>query len=238
MSDRLLTRFLGSRSAGSLVVALILTHLVGLADANSIVNGGFETGDLTGWTLRFTPNGQTAAQDVVLYDIDGNGGPFGISRAARFDVSQVVFQNGVPAGIELVQNVSLQGGLPYVLGADLSVLRPVPVTNLFGGGFDLLVNNLIFDVYDAGDIVGLVPEFGKLGATFMPASDGIFEVGLRITRPAQAALIFQFVDNVTLEPVPEPATLLLLGTTAVGIGMARLRQRRAKHGSRDAKKLP
>lgn len=179
MSDRRLARFLRSRSAGSLVVALILMHLVGPVHANSIANGGFETGDLTGWTLRFTPNGQTALQDVVPYDIDGNGGPLGISNAARFDVSQVVFQNGVPAGIELVQNVSLLGGQPYTLRADLSVLRPVPVTNLFGGNFDLLVNNLIFDVYDAGDIVGLVPEFGKVGATFLPASDGIFEVGLR-----------------------------------------------------------
>jgi hypothetical protein len=32
-----------------------------------------------------------------------------------------------------------------------------------------------------------------------------------------------------LEPVPEPATLVLVGTTVVGLGLARWRQRRRKH---------
>ena len=216
------------RLRGAAIVALVLSHVVGLAHAVPIIgNGDFETGDLTGWTVRLTPNGQTSVQDVVLYDIDG-AGPRGISQAARFDVSQVVFQDGVPAGIDLVQTVSLRGGQEYGLSADLSVLRPVPVTNLFGGRFELVVNDLVLDVYDPGDITGLVPEFGSVAARFTPASDGAFEVGLRITRPAEAALIFQFVDNVELSPVPEPATLLLLGITAAGLGLARWRQRRRK----------
>ena len=37
---------------------------------------------------------------------------------------------------------------------------------------------------------------------------------------------FTVVDNLTFSPVPEPATLLLVSTTAAGLGLARWRQRR------------
>ena len=37
---------------------------------------------------------------------------------------------------------------------------------------------------------------------------------------------FLHLDDVALEPVPEPTTLILLGTTMAGLGLARWRRRR------------
>ncbi len=79
----------------------------------------------------------------------------------------------------------------------------------------LLVNGAVLDVYDAGDIMGLVREFGTVTASFTPSANGTFEVGLRITRPARAALISQFVDNVAGSAVPEPSTGVLLALGAI-----------------------
>jgi hypothetical protein len=41
-----------------------------------------------------------------------------------------------------------------------------------------------------------------------------------------------FTPDIDLAPIPEPATLLLFGTTAAGIGIARWRRRRtANHAA-------
>lgn len=80
-----------------------------------------------------------------------------------------------------------------------------------------------------------------LAGTGGPASNydfsTFFFAGLISDTPFSSAVIGSFgagqgssfnVDNLSVSPVPEPATLLLFGTTAAGLGLARWRQRRRK----------
>jgi hypothetical protein len=90
---------------------------------------------------------------------------------------------------------------------------------------------------------GLVPFFLPVGpSTGISAGLGLdagisFDFGLCFPDPSQCRSETNAVFNLValpppgasfLEPVPEPATLLLVGTTAAGLGLARWRQRRGK----------
>ncbi len=104
---------------------ICLMYAAGSAQANLLTNGDFETGDLSGWTVRLTQNGNTFVQQVTAYDIDGPG-PLGSSPAANFWVGQLVAMSGEWEGIEMVQNLSLTGGTEYTFDADVSVFRGEP----------------------------------------------------------------------------------------------------------------
>src|SRR5688500_2647817 len=81
--------------------------------AQSFVNGGFETGDFTGWTITPTASGATATQVVESFDIDGPGA-LGSSLAAKFSVGQSVSATG-QQGIELTQMLNLTSGVSYTI---------------------------------------------------------------------------------------------------------------------------
>src|ERR1041384_7943860 len=86
---------------------LVLSFLVSTpAVAQQFVNGGFENGTLSGWTITPTSNGHTLVQTVSTIDIDGPG-PLASSPAATFQVGQVnsIFQD--QEGIEITQNLTL-----------------------------------------------------------------------------------------------------------------------------------
>src|SRR5688572_684715 len=100
------------------IAALMIAGLASAASAQ-FVNGDFETGDLSGWTVGFTANGTTTIQEVVQYDIDGPG-PLGTSFAGRFRVGSVVFVGGVLEGIELTQPLTLNSGVAYTFEVDVT----------------------------------------------------------------------------------------------------------------------
>jgi len=195
-----------------------LVCLAVTAQADVITNGDFETGDLSGWTVRPTANGQSPTQDVIMYDIDGPG-PLGDSLAARFRVGEI---QHIPQweGIELVQDVSLAGGTPYAFDADVSAWNNQSGGNFDGGRFELILDGGVLDMWNAGFINPGERLYGHVSATYTPGASGTYEIGLRITRPwTPPSGIYQLVDNFT--GIPEPATLTLL---ALG-GLAALRRR-------------
>jgi hypothetical protein len=198
-------------------------HMVaGLASAASaqFVNGDFETGDLSGWTVTLTATGGTFEQTAEQYDIDGPG-PLGTTFAGKFQVGATVSPGA--GGIELTQPLSLTGGTAYTFDFDWSAIRTVAVNNADGGTFELIVDGGVIGSGAAGSVTGLEPEFGHVTGTFTAPSTGSYEVGVRITRTFLiAGSLFQYVDNFTVNGggptcAPDLTTGAIAGQPGYGV---------------------
>ena len=210
------TFLLGAVAAGLLIPA---------AANAQFTNGGFESGDFTGWTITPTSNGTTTVQQVVSFDIDGPG-PLGSSLSAQFSVGRTSGTTTGNHGIELTQMLSLVGGVQYTFGFNWAATRTTSSTNSQGGIFDLIVDGTSLANAAAGSTSSTAPHYGSLSANFTPGSTGSYSVGARITRPftvPSPATLFQNVDNFSMLAVPEPATLAVLG-----LGAAAMLRRRKK----------
>ncbi len=199
---------------------LLMAPAIACAQFN---NGGFETGDFTGWTVTPTANGRTSLQQVVMFDIDGPGA-LGSSLSARFSVGEVVY-SGVPAGIELTQSLNLTASVEYTFSFNWAATRTITTNNAEGGIFDLIVNGSSLANAAAGLTGSALPHYGFLSATYTPATTGAYAVGARITRPYEVSAensLHQNVDNFTMSPVPEPASMVALAMGAAAL----LRRRR------------
>ncbi|MCW5937990.1 MAG: PEP-CTERM sorting domain-containing protein [Fimbriimonadaceae bacterium] len=183
---------------------------------NLFVNPGFETGNFNGWTQRNTPSGGGAPGQVTSFDVTGGGA----SLAARYIVGNTQF-TGTEAGIELVQNLNLTGGVQYSLGFDFAV-ENTGGPNAQGGRFSIIVNGTELSAIAVEQIGGNQIVRNSVAAIFTPGTTGVYEVGARITRrfePSIGGLLRQYADN--FQAVPEPTTVL-----ALAAGLALLKRRR------------
>jgi hypothetical protein len=198
--------------------ALTLAALATLSGgAFAFVNPGFETGDFTGWTIGFTPNGATAVQAVTVFDT-----VLGVpSRAATFEVGEAVFQN-TGAGVILSQNLNLAGNTNYIFSFNWAAANPGQSGNADGGDFSTYINGSIFDTVSTGNIAAGQIYRGTITTAFTTGAAGNYNVGVQITRKfIPGAGLRQYVDNFSV--VPEPGTML-----ALGAGLAALAARRRK----------
>jgi hypothetical protein len=209
-------------SAQRLLRLLTLFGLVGLlarpARADSITNGGFETGDLTGWTPFVTANG-SGLPDVISFNATGTGASF----AAHFDVGEVTFTGLLQEGGGLTQTVVVPvAGLYTTTAAIASQDDADGQVNGAAGVFSILIDGTLVASDDLG---GFSSSFqilrGSLsGSINLAAGPQTFEI--LITRPylsGGTATPDEYVDNVTLGKVPEPCTLTLFGTAMAALGL-------------------
>jgi hypothetical protein len=208
----------------SLKTIVALTSFAGLMignsafSANLIVNPGFETGDLTGWTVlgaggsasitvQSPDNGPSASGSFNIYQNNGN-------VAANLALQQTTPNGSVGAGVLVNYSFDLKAG------------------NNANGGVEFVH---IFDQNAVGGVIG--QPTGLLGPFLVGPPDGNWHtfsgsfttlantdhltIEFDATTGAAAGSLEQMhVDNIVLSTVPEPASLSLaaMGLLTILVG--------------------
>ncbi len=211
-----------SNQASMIGVLIGCLAIVNSTHANIFQNGDFETGDFTGWNVVLTENGATNTQDVVPFDIDGEG-TLPESFAPKFEVGLANYQPNAQEGIMLFQSVQVTAGTAYILDLDWAITSTGGNADL--GHFEIFINDedLISD--GVGFSWGGGSFYGHLSTAWAANDSGSVDIGVRITRGytiSDSLDIYQYVDNFSITAVPTPGGLALLGFGC----MAPRRQRR------------
>jgi len=192
-------------------VAAGLFGISGVASANLVVNGGFETGSFSSWgTSGLTCSGvganfSAASGGCVGYD--GDPGPHGGTKAAYL---------GTAAGGGVIsQSIATTAGETYLVDFFLAI---------GSAGGSATPNSLSFN-FGSATLLSLTNASAQAFAHYSylyTATAG--SAALTITHGNAPS--FFILDDVAVNKVPEPATLLLMGLSIAGLGLARRRKAR------------
>jgi hypothetical protein len=219
------------------------------AQANDlVVNGGFETGDFTGWTTPASPAGDPFWMAVT--NTSPNSGVYGAHIGAYPDIGTISQTIATTPGAQYILTFSYgeynandplapteylnpanSGGnsdpnSPYYMTDSLNVLWDG--TSVFSDANFFTTNNPGPNNIDGGTSAG---DYFYETVTATVTATGDF------TTLELGALDFQqdvIVDDVSLVAgAPEPGTLVLLGSALLGLGLARRKRSRPAVPGRD-----
>lgn len=164
--------------------ALGMVAVAGSAQAELIVNGGFETGNFNGWTM----SGYIASSGVAA------GAAYSGSNGARFGAT-------APAFNKISQTIATDIGTHYQLTFDLWVAgKP--------NQFDTTINNV--SIMSITNSVGIVESTWAHETLTFTADSPMTAVGFSFSNDPNSWRI----DNISVPSVPEPTCLALIGVTA------------------------
>ncbi len=178
---------------------------------NVLINGDFETGDLTGWTWKPDPGSEPLMVATVAT------GPW---NTYAFRVNPGHDGSGGDKGGTLTQAIYLQGGQNYNITGDLAIQNLRTGVNVDGGRITLFIGTTQLHQFNVGEIQPLTTLFDTINVNFVPPVSGQYELSLRFTRMWRNSTpsIYHWADNLVV--VPEPGALVLLAA-----GLALLRRR-------------
>ena len=200
------------------LLAIATIYVGSPAEANQLVNSGFETGDFTGWTTGGTFGSSAVGTDAQL--IPGTLFQFGNTfinlHSGNFAGFATIAQlNG--EFFTLTQTVAVTPGQRYELGYFVGVDSP----NISAYGYfpdpGITVDGDVLPVMgisqlNPGDGTGSQPsDMRHVVATFIAgAGQTNATVTFRVTGSGTGRAGFSF-DDFAFSAVPEPSTILLLG---------------------------
>lgn len=200
-------------------IFVLLLLVASLSDANTAINGDFETADFSGWTTFTTATGTLGPAGAVITPFDVSGS--GATLAARFQVADTI-QPSTNQGGGIFQSVNVAAGA-FSVSADIAAWDSTSSSsNSDWGLFELLVNGNVVDSHGFGqplccDVVRSTLSFADNVAA------GALEIRFRMSRPfldgsLEGSTPFQYLDNIVVNasavPLP-PAVLLLLSPLAL-----------------------
>jgi hypothetical protein len=215
---------------GRINILTILLALMAIgtneARAELIVNGGFETGDLTGWT----------------WTKDVNSEPTMVATVASFNGSNAFEVNpgnnsgaigGPDLGGTLSQSVPLVAGETYRVFGLLAIQNVGTARNADGGTITALLGGTTLHTFDVQGInLGITLE-QSFAVLYTSSSTGSVPFELRFTRNFRnnGPNVLHYADDLSIRTIPEPPSLVLMGVGVLGmLGLCRAGRRSLRVG--------
>ena len=193
--------------------------------ANVLANPGFETGDLTGWTwtpTQFSDPGMGTA--VVPFDTSGSGASLAFRVSPGTDDQH--WDIGQQEGGYLSQSVALTNGQAYDVEIGATAIQevsgpPDPGPNLDGGLIRLFIAGNLLWSWDVDYIDEAALLRNSFAGTYTPTFTGAHDVEIWFTRTYmnEGPVLYHYLDNVLVQDIPEPTTLVMLALAGAGLAL-------------------
>jgi len=195
--------------------AMIVCAAATAGHTATLTNADFETRDFSGWAISSVNEGVSTISEVQDFEVTDGVESF----AAAFMVGRKDFATG-PGGLILSQDFEVRRAGVYTFGLDAAVLGFGRYTNLDGGLIELLIDGVVVDDFDSGQILSAQTIRSRLmGSSFLAEGTSVFAIRMTRRYGISGTSPIQFIDNASISsavvPLPAGLPLMLLPLAAL-----------------------